>query len=165
MPRRRFRRESPARGSARSSRERSPTWSSSTTTWRSSACSWEVRSSSLPEPSRIEGASMLGEIREQPSALLRLVEHDREFARVAELARSREKTLVRIVGHGSSDNAASYGVYAFGLLAGWTALRDSISLTVYSDAELEMGNSLVLALSQSGRTPDVLEYVARSRAR
>ena len=108
---------------------------------------------------------MLGEIREQPSALLRLVEHDREFARVAELARSREKTLVRIVGHGSSDNAASYGVYAFGLLAGWTALRDSISLTVYSDAELEMGNSLVLALSQSGRTPDVLEYVARSRAR
>jgi glucosamine--fructose-6-phosphate aminotransferase (isomerizing) len=108
---------------------------------------------------------MLGEIREQPSALLRLVEHDREFGRVAELARSRQRTLVRIVGHGSSDNAASYGVYAFGLLAGWTALRDSISLTVYSGAELEMGNSLVLALSQSGRTPDVLEYVARSRAR
>lgn len=108
---------------------------------------------------------MLGEIREQPSALLRLVEHDRDFARVAELARSREKTLVRIVGHGSSDNAASFGVYAFGVLAGWTALRDSISLTVYSGAELEMGGSLVLAMSQSGRTPDVLEYVERSRER
>jgi glutamine---fructose-6-phosphate transaminase (isomerizing) len=108
---------------------------------------------------------MLGEIREQPSALLRLAEHDREFARVAELARSRDKRLVRIVGHGSSDNAASFGVYAFGLLAGWTALRDSISLTVYSGAELDMSNSLVLALSQSGRTPDVVEYVERSRAR
>ena len=108
---------------------------------------------------------MLGEIREQPSALLRLAEHDREFARVAELARSRETALVRIVGHGSSDNAASFGVYAFGLLAGWTALRDSISLTVYSGAELDMSNSLVLALSQSGRTPDVVEYVERSRAR
>ena len=108
---------------------------------------------------------MLGEIREQPSALLRLVEHDREFARVAELARSRQKTLVRIVGHGSSDNAASFGVYAFGVLAGWTALRDSISLTVYSGAELEMNGSLVLAMSQSGRTPDVIEYVQRSRAR
>jgi glutamine---fructose-6-phosphate transaminase (isomerizing) len=108
---------------------------------------------------------MLGEIREQPSALLRLVEHDRDFARVAELARSRNKTLVRIVGHGSSDNAASFGVYAFGVLAGWTALRDSISLTVYSGAELDMDGSLVLAMSQSGRTPDVLEYVERSRAR
>jgi glutamine---fructose-6-phosphate transaminase (isomerizing) len=108
---------------------------------------------------------MLGEIREQPSALLRLIEHDRDFARVAELARSRKKTLVRIVGHGSSDNAASFGVYAFGVLAGWTALRDSISLTVYSGAELDMSGSLVLAMSQSGRTPDVIEYVGRSRAR
>lgn len=108
---------------------------------------------------------MLGEIREQPRALLRLADHDRDFARVAELARSRASRLVRIVGHGSSDNAASYGVYAFGLLAGWTALRDSISLTVYSGAELEMGSSVVLALSQSGRTPDVIEYVERARER
>jgi glutamine---fructose-6-phosphate transaminase (isomerizing) len=108
---------------------------------------------------------MLGEIREQPSAIMRLLEHDREFARVAEHARSRGTSLVRIVGHGSSDNAASYGVYAFGLLAGWTALRDSISLTVYSGAELDMDGSLVLALSQSGRTRDVIEYVERARAR
>jgi glutamine---fructose-6-phosphate transaminase (isomerizing) len=108
---------------------------------------------------------MLGEIREQPSALRRLLEHDRDFARVAELARSRKRTLVRIVGHGSSDNAASFGPYAFGVLAGWTALRDSISLTVYSGAQLEMSGSLVLAMSQSGRTPDVIEYVERSRAR
>jgi glucosamine--fructose-6-phosphate aminotransferase (isomerizing) len=108
---------------------------------------------------------MLGEIREQPAALRRLLEHEREFARAAELARSRRMTLVRIVGHGSSDNAASYGVYAFGLLAGWTALRDSISLTVYSGAEVDMSRSLVVALSQSGRTPDVIEYVERARAR
>ena len=33
-----------------------------------------------------------------------------------------------MVGHGSSDNAASFGVYAFGLLPGLTAVRDSISL-------------------------------------
>jgi glutamine---fructose-6-phosphate transaminase (isomerizing) len=124
-----------------------------------------VKRLSLPEPSRVEGASMLGEIREQPSALLRRVEHDRDFARVAELARSRGKRLVRIVGHGSSDNAASYGVYAFGLLAGWTALRDSISLTVYSGAELQMDDSLVVALSQSGRTRDVIEYVEQARDR
>jgi glucosamine--fructose-6-phosphate aminotransferase (isomerizing) len=68
-----------------------------------------------------------------------------------------------MVAHGSSDNAASYGVYAFGLLAGRTAVRDSISLTVYYGAELEFANSIVVALSQSGRTPDVVEYVTRAR--
>jgi glucosamine--fructose-6-phosphate aminotransferase (isomerizing) len=68
-----------------------------------------------------------------------------------------------MVAHGSSDNAASYGVYAFGLLAGRTALRDSISLTVYYGAELDFAGSTVIALSQSGRTPDVLEYLTRAR--
>ena len=68
-----------------------------------------------------------------------------------------------MVGHGSSDNAASYGVYAFGLLPGWTALRDSISLTVYYGAQLDFSTSTVLGLSQSGRTPDVVEYVRRAR--
>jgi glucosamine--fructose-6-phosphate aminotransferase (isomerizing) len=70
---------------------------------------------------------------------------------------------MRMVGHGSSDNAASYGVYAFGLLPGWTALRDSISLTVYYGAKLDLSSSTVIALSQSGRTPDVVGYVERAR--
>ena len=69
-----------------------------------------------------------------------------------------------MVAHGSSDNAASYGVYAFGLLAGQTAIRDSISLTVYYGAKLDFARSTVIALSQSGRTPDVLEYVTRAAA-
>jgi glucosamine--fructose-6-phosphate aminotransferase (isomerizing) len=107
------------------------------------------------------GAQFLAEIREQPQALRRLLEHGAEYARAAEAARGRG--LVRIVGHGSSDNAASYGVYAFGLLPGLTALRDSISLTVYYGAKLDMTASTVVALSQSGRTPDVLEYVIRAR--
>src|SRR5438105_8168905 len=111
------------------------------------------------------GAVFLSEIREQPHALLGLLEHEREFARVAAAARDREATLVRIVGHGSSDNAASYGIYAFGLLPRWTALRDSISLTTYYRTELDMSGSLVLALSQSGRTPDVVEYVGHARDR
>jgi glucosamine--fructose-6-phosphate aminotransferase (isomerizing) len=114
-----------------------------------------------PQP----GARFLEEIREQPDALLRLVEHAADFALVAEEMRSREATTVRMVGHGSSDNAASYGVYAFGLLPHWTALRDSISLTVYYGAELDMSGCTALALSQSGRTPDVVAYIRQARRR
>ena len=70
----------------------------------------------------------------------------------------------RRVARGSSDNAASYGVYAFGLLPRWTALRDSITLTVYFQSGPDLAGSTIVALSQSGRTQDVVEYVERARA-
>ena len=114
-------------------------------------------------PARDLGTTFLREIEEQPSALLRLVERSAAFERVAAEILERGATTIRMVGHGSSDNAASYGMYAFGLLPGWTALRDSISLTVYYGAALDMTGSTVLALSQSGRTPDVVSYVERAR--
>jgi glutamine---fructose-6-phosphate transaminase (isomerizing) len=110
------------------------------------------------------GSQFLAEIREQPEALVRLVEQKAAFAEVAATMRARTSTLVRLVGHGSSDNAASYGIYAFGLIPRWTALRDSITLTVYYDSGPALGGSTVVGLSQSGRTPDVVEYVSRARA-
>jgi glucosamine--fructose-6-phosphate aminotransferase (isomerizing) len=50
-------------------------------------------------------------------------------------------------------------------LPGWTALRDTISLTVYYGASFDLSSSAVIALSQSGQTPDVVEYVERTRKR
>jgi glutamine---fructose-6-phosphate transaminase (isomerizing) len=118
-----------------------------------------------PQSEHEASSVLLREIREQPEALGRLLEHHAEYEAAARLARERDLKLVRLVGHGSSDNAASYGVYAFGLLPGWTALRDSISLSVYYGAETDLEGSCVVALSQSGQTPDVLAYVERARAR
>jgi glucosamine--fructose-6-phosphate aminotransferase (isomerizing) len=121
---------------------------------------------SSPEPAGLElrGSDFLTEIHEQPAALRAMLEHESAYARVATAARERGATTVRMVGHGSSDNAASYGVYAFGLLPRWTALRDSITLTAYYDARLDMSGSTVIALSQSGRTRDVIDYVTRARS-
>jgi glutamine---fructose-6-phosphate transaminase (isomerizing) len=109
------------------------------------------------------GGQFLAEIRDQPHALRGLLAHASEYARVAASAREQGRTIVRMVGHGSSDNAASFGVYAFGLLPRWTALRDSITLTVHYGSGLDMSGSTVIGLSQSGRTPDVVEYVERAR--
>jgi len=114
-----------------------------------------------PDP----GARFDDEIREQPAALLRLLDHADDYETAARVLTSRAPAVVRLVGHGSSDNAASYGVYAFGLLSGRTALRDSISLSVYYGADVDLADSTVVALSQSGRTPDVVQYVERARAR
>jgi glucosamine--fructose-6-phosphate aminotransferase (isomerizing) len=121
---------------------------------------------SLPETAaqlEAPGAHFLSEIRGQPQALAGLLEHETAYARVAAAARERGARTVRMVGHGSSDNATSYGVYAFGLLPRWTALRDSITLTVYYNSGPDLAGSTVIALSQSGQTPDVIEYVARAR--
>jgi len=118
--------------------------------------------SSSPEP--VAGERFLAEIREQPDAIRSMLAYDREFALVARTMHERGASLVRMVGHGSSDNAASYGVYAFGLLPRWTALRDSITLTVYFRRGPDLSGSTVVALSQSGQTPDVVDYVERARA-
>jgi glutamine---fructose-6-phosphate transaminase (isomerizing) len=111
------------------------------------------------------GESMLAEIREQPAAIVRMLGCTDEVRDAAARLAALRPRVVRLVGHGTSDNASTYGVYAFGLLSGWTALRDSISLTVYYDAPLDFSGSAVIALSQSGETPDVVAYVERARAR
>ena len=108
---------------------------------------------------------MLAEIREQPAAIRRLLEHEDAVREVAARLTWSPPPVVRMVAHGTSDNAATYGVYAFGLLPGWTALRDSISLTVYYDAEIDIAGQPVIGLSQSGETPDVVRYVERARSR
>jgi glucosamine--fructose-6-phosphate aminotransferase (isomerizing) len=139
------------------------TSSCSTTASTSSEWSCEGKNVSLADPSSDSGSLFRSEIAEQPAALRRLAASSDAFAGVVDNAQAAGATLVRLVGHGSSDNAASFGVYAFGLLPQWTAFRDSISLTVNLGSRRDMHGSLVVALSQSGRTPDVVEYVERAR--
>lgn len=109
------------------------------------------------------GQYFLEEIHEQPAALRSLLEHVDEYRAAARWLADQRPSIVRLVGHGSSDAAAAFGMYAFGLLPGWTAVRDSISLLVYYDARIDLTDSVVIALSQSGQTPDVVNYVERAR--
>ena len=60
------------------------------------------------------GERSLSELKEQPAAIERLADGADQVAAIA--ARASEARLVRLVAHGSSDNAAAYGVYAFSRL-------------------------------------------------
>ena len=111
------------------------------------------------------GTLFSNEVREQPDIYARIADHQEQVAAIASEIRRRRIRTIRLVGHGSSDNAASYGVYAFALVAALTAFRDSISLPVYFGVDIDVGDSCVLALSQSGRTPDVLDYLERAAGR
>lgn len=113
----------------------------------------------------MHGELMLAEIREQPEALRRLVGQRSAIDQLAERLSGLRPQAVRLVAHGSSDNAASFGVYSFGRFGRTTAFRDTISLSVYYDEQLPMDGSLIVAISQSGRTPDVVDYVERLAGR
>ena len=93
-----------------------------------------------------------------------MLDHAADYGTAAHILLENRPSIVRLIGHGSSDAAAAFVMYAFALLPGWTAVRDSISLLVYYDAKLDFSNSVVIALSQSGQTPDVVAYTERARA-
>lgn len=106
---------------------------------------------------------LLAEIAEQPAVVERL----RADAAIAELGArlaAKPPRVVRLAAHGTSDNAATYGVYAFARLAGWTATRDSISLPVYEDIHPPVAGDVAIGLSQSGETPDVVAWLRAMRA-
>lgn len=104
-------------------------------------------------------ALMLKDIWEQPAALRRLVDDDSAIAEVAVRIRERSPRQLKLVAHGSSDNAALYGVYALALLTGIPVVRESLSLRLYYGARDVRPDDVVLAVSQSGETPDVVAFV------
>ena len=66
---------------------------------------------------------------------------------------------------GSSDNAATYGKYLFETLLGITTASAAPSVSsVYATRPIAASNVLCVAISQSGRSPDLLASVAAQKS-
>ena len=104
------------------------------------------------------------EIHEQPDAVERLLE--REEGCVTRIARDlsrRRLRFVLIAARGSSDNAARDAQYAFGLACRLPVALAAPSLTTLYARPPRLRDALVIGISQSGRSPDVVEVVAAAR--
>ncbi len=104
------------------------------------------------------------EIGEQPECVERLLLE--EGPRVRAIGRSlgrRRPPFVLVVARGTSDNAARYAQYAFGHAVGLPVALAAPSLTTLYHRRLRLKRALVLGISQSGRSPDVVETVAAAR--
>ncbi|WP_026219008.1 SIS domain-containing protein [Embleya scabrispora] len=118
-------------------------------------------SPALPAP----GAVMAAEMAEQPDVLRRLV------ARLPELAAAIRDALPVplhgsvLIARGSSDNAAAFGRYLYELASGRPAGLAAPSLVTRYDAHTDYTGYLVTALSQSGRTPEIVTAVRAARER
>jgi glutamine---fructose-6-phosphate transaminase (isomerizing) len=107
---------------------------------------------------------LIDEIREQPAAARRLLDGaPKAFAPLGEEVRARRPSYVLIAARGSSDNAALYGQYLFAVRNGLiTALATPSTLTLYG-AHPRMSDALVVGISQSGRSPDIVAVLAEAR--
>jgi glutamine---fructose-6-phosphate transaminase (isomerizing) len=109
-------------------------------------------------------ASFDREIFEQPDVLARQLEEGRETA----LAIAREVCAfaprwIAIAARGSSDNAARYAQYLFGAHNRLAVSLAAPSLFTVYDAPPSLEGALVLAVSQSGRSPDVIAVIEEAR--
>jgi glucosamine--fructose-6-phosphate aminotransferase (isomerizing) len=105
------------------------------------------------------------ELGEQPEVLARLL--DTAWPRLDELRaelRPEDANGIVVVARGSSDNAARYAQYLLGVrLALPVALATPSLHTVYGSLPRFDGR-IVVAVSQSGTSPDVVEVLAAARA-
>ena len=104
------------------------------------------------------------EIHEQPAVLARLIQSERSTAEAlaAEMKR-RAIQYVVIAGRGTSDNAGRYAQYLLGAANRlYVGLATPSLFTIY-DAPPKFGNALVLGISQSGKSPDIVSVLAEAR--
>ncbi len=105
------------------------------------------------------------EIRAQPTVLARILQREqRRVDQVAGQIRAYDPQVVLVVARGSADNAGLYGKYLFGALNRRIVALATPSLFTKYRRPPELGRALVLAISQSGESHDVVEVVEAARA-
>lgn len=111
----------------------------------------------------MNSSKMLKEIHEQPEVLARILEDEwEEILAAARALRARGFRSAMLAARGTSDNAALYAKYLFEVILGVpTALASPSAFTLY-ESKMDLEGVLVIGISQSGESKDVLETVHRS---
>jgi glucosamine--fructose-6-phosphate aminotransferase (isomerizing) len=108
---------------------------------------------------------MLSETREAPALVEAALREDVDlYAALGRCLRQRPPAFVATVARGSSDHAAAYAASLFGILAGRVTATLAPSMVTRYGAKLLLNRALLLAVSQSGSSPDLVEVMAAARA-
>lgn len=104
------------------------------------------------------------EIFEQPMVLRRALESQLEnIQRVAAAIRQREVSFVLLAARGTSDHAGIYAQYVWGVQNRLPVALAAPSLFSLYEASPRLKDALVVGISQSGRSPDVVGVIAEGR--
>ena len=102
------------------------------------------------------------EIRSQPAVIARLL--DTQLPAIEAVAAALPPfRYALIAARGSSDHAALYAKYALGALAGYPVALAAPSLITLYGAPPRLAGALVVGISQSGQSPDIVAMVEEGR--
>lgn len=109
--------------------------------------------------------ALIEEICEQPDVVARLLtDGASEIADICGTIKAADPSHVIIAARGTSDHAAIYAQYAMGVLAGINVGLATPSVHSLYGATPDYGRALVIGISQSGASPDVVGVIAAARA-
>lgn len=108
---------------------------------------------------------MRREVLEIPSAVDRLLTNGADdIRRAADAIRARNPAFMVSVARGSSDHVATYLKYASELLTGTPIASIGPSIASIYQRKLNLNGSVCLSVSQSGKSPDIVEMARMARA-
>ncbi|MDP1852100.1 MAG: SIS domain-containing protein [Candidatus Planktophila sp.] len=109
------------------------------------------------------GTIMASEIDETPKVFKAILDNMNAFASIKNLLIEEKIHTVLILARGTSDNAAHYLKYLIETQIGLpVGLTSPSSVTVYG-SELKYSNTLIIAVSQSGQSPDLVKFAGAAR--
>lgn len=104
------------------------------------------------------------EIHEQPQVLSRFLENEKAIIQqLAVTVQESHITHVIIAARGTSDNAGRYAQYLLGAINGLTVTLTTPSLFSIYKQPPRFGNALVIGISQSGKSPDIVAVLAEAQ--
>lgn len=104
--------------------------------------------------------SLQSEIFEQPECLARLLENQRlNVEKIAEAVHSHDIRYVFLAARGTSDNAGRYANYLWGAQNSLPLALATPSLFTYYRHPPKLDGALVVAVSQSGQSPDIISVI------
>ena len=108
--------------------------------------------------------TLYSEIFEQPEILANLLTS--QWKQVGEIAAALCKhppQYVFLAARGTSDNAGRYANYLWGSMNGWPVALATPSLFTYYQAPPNLKGALVVGVSQSGMSPDIVSVIDEGR--
>jgi glutamine---fructose-6-phosphate transaminase (isomerizing) len=109
------------------------------------------------------GAIMASEIAETPKVFTSILNNMDAFNSIKNVLVEEEIQSVLILARGTSDNAAHYLKYLIETQIGLpVGLTSPSSVTVY-ESKLKYSKTLVVAISQSGQSPDLVKFATAAR--
>jgi len=105
----------------------------------------------------MNGTQMAREMAEQPARLAGLIARSDAIAERVRTAAPATLNGITIVARGSSDNAAVYGRYLLEAATGRPISLAAPSLHTLYDVDVDYTGQLVIAVSQSGATPEIVQ--------